>query len=271
MTFIFYSLFSTFKFPYLWHSTLQYTQNNATKEKLIINWKKWRKRRGSGNEPWTNELPPCIQLLFVPNWFKQYSLLATFSTCGSRCFKIRLHFPRSTLLTSCLTELQHIHFSCSNMFAKTEGSDFNKRFYYVYIPLPWTCLFLLPYTSSFISWQVDNILATKQFTITQAKHSDTHLWRDHVYNFKKRGEKHIKDTAFILSMSKIQVYLKPRQETLIKSGFGMIYYKQKSEMSYPVFFFLLRKWFDLPIALLFTSLQNLDIYMIVKGFQLFFL
>lgn len=130
-------------------------------------------------------------------------MLATFSTCGSRCFKIRLHFPRSTLLTSCLTELRHVHFSCSNMFAKTEGSDFNKRFYYVYIPLPWTCLFLLPYTSSFISWQVDNILATKQFTITQAKHSDTHLWMDHVYNFKNRGEKHIKDTAFILSMSKI--------------------------------------------------------------------
>lgn len=102
------------------------------------------------------------QLLFVSNCFKQYSLLANCTTYEPRSFKIiSLQFPRTILSTSCWTELQHIHFSCCNMFAKTGGSDINTRFYYVYIPLPWTCLFLLQYTSAFISCQVNYISCCK--------------------------------------------------------------------------------------------------------------
>lgn len=82
----------------------------------------------------------------------------------------------------------------------------------------------------------------------------------------KRRIKHIKDIAFILSVSKIQVFLKPEQETLVKSGLGMIWYKHKSKLSYPVFSLLENEHrFYLWILLSFASLQNLVIYTTVKG------
>lgn len=69
--------------------------------------------------------------MFGSNWFN--ALLAIFATYGPSCFKTSLQFPCTILFKSCcLTELQHIHFSCSSMFTKTKGSDFNTRFYYVY-------------------------------------------------------------------------------------------------------------------------------------------
>lgn len=45
----------------------------------------------------------------------------------------------------------------------------------------------------------------------------------HIFNFKKNTKKyHIKGTASILHSSKLQIYLQPRQDTLVKSGFGML-------------------------------------------------
>lgn len=176
------------------------------------------KEGGSGGKPWASGLLPSIQLLFVSNWFN--FLLAIFTTYRPSCFKTSLRFPCTILSKSCcLTELPHIHFSCCSMFTKTKDW-FQHKILLCLFPSPELVYFCYKYISSFISCQVDNILATKQFTITQAKHSDTCLWMDLVYNFKKK--KSHQRHCFILSMSKIQVYLKPRQETLVKSGIGMI-------------------------------------------------
>lgn len=102
--------------------------------------------------PWA----ACIQLLLYLIVFQQYSLLAAFSTWGPRAFTISLHFPCAILFTSCLTELRHTHFSCSNTFAKPEGSDFNTKIL--------LCLYSLPLNLFYFCYHIHYLSSAAKLT-----------------------------------------------------------------------------------------------------------
>lgn len=127
-----------------------------------------------------------------------------------------------------LYELQHVHFSCSSTLIKTKDSDFNIRFYYVYSLALNLFIFVKIY---FIFYQ----LPGWQYSCYKTIHYYTSKAQWHMpMNGPWRRKKSTSKTL-TLSMSKIQIYLKPRQGALVKPGLGMIWHKHKSELSYLLF------------------------------------